>query len=149
MRVLIASAFLFAAVAAAAEPHTLDELLRPGEIPTVALSPDGERVAYVQRPREGIADTLVVIELEGGDSDNAVRRFALEPGATGARVGRLQWVGNRRLLAAIQPDLKPRYRYYLAGFGWYVRAENLGRLYVLDALGANAPVMLEERFTVA
>jgi len=146
---LIVSALLFlAAAVAAADPHTLNELLRPGEVQLIEMSPDGLRIAYVLRPREGTADALVVVDLEGGDAATAVRRFALDAGETGARVGRLDWVGDEQLLAAVQPDLKLRYRLFIGAY-FYYGAENLGRLHVLDARGVNPPVTLDERFSVA
>lgn len=148
MHLLINLALFLFAASAAGETHSLEELLRPGEIQIVTLSPDGRRVAYAQRPREGTADTLVVIEFEGNNPAEGIRRYGLDPGTTGARVARLDWVGNQRLLAVIQPDRKPRYRAHINAFGWYIRVENAGRLYVFDASGADQPVLLDERFTI-
>lgn len=133
------------AEAVRALPHSTAELLRPAQVAAIALSPSGGHVAYALRDPVSKADVIRVVTTGPSAPVVALSRFELVAGDDGARVVRLRWVDESRIIAEIGTDLKQAQQRLGTSIGTFVRTVNVARLYSFDALRGGSGLSLDER----
>lgn len=83
-----------AAADAAAEPPSLDELLRPASVLDTALSPNGSRVAVLREHRQGGKRVAYLVLAPSADLENGATQVAIGD----HDVQQVEWANDERLL---------------------------------------------------
>lgn len=94
------SAVLWACLAHAQPPHTVEELLRQPVVRDVSLSPDGKRLAIAGKFGSD-RDIIAVVEIDRFHEPDAVRKFSIGKEGWHSPLWVL-WANDRRLLVGLQ-----------------------------------------------
>lgn len=132
--------------AASAASHTPEELLKPGDVRAIAISPDGNHVAIGLRETADRAESIAVVEIDPQGEPGATRRIELGGGGTVLRILSLRWVNNVRLFAEITSELKERPQLVRTAYGMYVRVLYPSQVSSIDAVGGGSAVPLDLKF---